>query len=361
MPNQNTSSSQQEIRIKFLGKYKPGHDGDGWLRMFPNNEPVWGNCRFIFDRNCREYDWLVVYDDLPSVAGERHPLWEESLACTPAHTLLITTEPSTIKVYGSSYLKQFRWLLTTQAEWATGRHPGRIFEQPGLIWFYADSSPRGDYNSIVRNIPLNKSREISTVCSSKRQGNTLHRRRYEFTQDLKARIPELDIFGHGVRPLADKADALDPYRYHIAIENFEGPHHWTEKLADPFLGACMPLYYGCPNVTDYFPAESFLHINVWEIEEATETIQRAIRDKVYEKNLDAILESRRLVLEQYGPIATICRIVNQKHGARESHRTTDSKISSRRRIQGGSLAGIRYVLEKFYVRGRQSIGDIHRR
>ena len=355
MVNQPVIQADQPIRIKFLGKYKPGHDGEGWLRMFPNNEPVWGNCRYIFDRDCREYDWLVVYDDLPSLAGERHPLWEEKLACPLENTLLITTEPSTIKVYGSTYLKQFHWLLTSQAEWATGGHQGRIFEQPALIWFYADSSPRGDYNTIRAHVPLDKTRDISTMCSSKRQGNTLHRRRYEFTFELKDRIPDLDIYGHGVRPLLDKADALDPYRYHIAIENFEGRHHWTEKLADPFLGGCMPLYYGCPNVADYFPLESFLHIDIWDIDMAVETVKRAIRDQLHKKNLRAILESRRLVLEKYGTIATISRIVNERHDAARVSNGRDAMVHSRRRIHSEVIPGMRYLAEKIYIRGRHSL------
>ena len=345
-----------EIRIKFLGKYKPSHDGEGWLHMFPGNNPAWGNCRFIFDRNCREYDWLVVYDDMPSVLGERHPLWEERLACPAENTLLITTEPSTIKVYGTAYIKQFRWVLTTQPEWVTGVHPGRIFEQPALIWFYSNQSPRGDYDTLLRYIPNKKTRDMSTICSSKRQNNTLHRRRYNFTLELKQRIHDLDIFGRGVRPIADKADALDAYRYHVAVENFEGPHHWTEKLADPFLGACMPLYYGCQNVADYFPQESFLYINIWDVDEAAETIKRAIRDKLYEKNLGAILESRRLVLERYGTIATISRLVNERSNLEAKQSSIGSCLRSRRCIHAHVGSGMRYLMEKLYVRSRYAFG-----
>jgi hypothetical protein len=343
------------LRIKFLGKYKPGADGAGWLKCFPHNEPRWGNCDFVFDRDCRDYDWLVVYDDLPSLAGERHPLWEEELACPPDHTLLLLTEPSSIKTYGRCYLGQYRWILSTQETWATGRHRGHILEQPALYWFYADTSPRGDYDTLVAHVPLAKTLDLSTVCSSKRQGNTLHRARYDFTQDLKAKLPFMDIYGHGVRPLVDKADALDPYRYHLAIENHLGPHHWTEKLADPFLGACLPLYYGCPNAEDYFPPESFLRIDIHDVEGTAEIIQRALRDKLWEKRLPAILESRRRVLEQYGTIATIVRLVNQRHDPNRPRPASPLRILSRRRLHRQFLPGLLYALEKAYVRGRHAL------
>lgn len=351
----NESAAAPRLRVKFLGKSKPGTDGLAWLKCFPGNTPRWGNCDFIFDRHRRDYDWLVVYDDLPSLAGERHPLWVEELACPPEHTLLITVEPSSIKTYGRHYLRQFRWLLSTQEPWATGPHPGRILEQPALIWFYADTSPRGDYDTVAAHVPLAKTLDLSTVCSSKRQGHTLHRARYDFTQALKRRLPFMDIYGHGVRPLVDKADALDPYRYHLAIENHLGPHHWTEKLADAFLGACLPFYYGCPNAEDYFPPESFVRIDIDDVEGTAETIQRAIRDKLWERRLPAILEARRRVLEQYGTIATIVRLVNARHDPNRPRPVIPLPILSRRRMHRRPWPGLVYALEKLYVRGRRAL------
>ena len=302
------------LKIKLLGKSKPGSDGAGWHRRFPgdgNGPTVWEDCVFVLERDSRDYDWLVVYDDMPSVGGERHTMWEEELACPRANTMLITTEPSTIKVYGSRFLNQFGWVLTSQEPWVV-RHPGSIFRQPGLVWFYSDSDPRGNYDTIRKHVPLHKTGEISAVCSTKQQKHTLHHQRYDFIMGLKSRIPEMELFGRGVRFVEDKADALDPFKYHVAIENFHGRHHWTEKLADPFLGACMPVYYGCPNAEEYFPEKSILRIDIASVEAAAEKINRAIKDKTYEKSLPDILESRRLVLEKYSPVAQIADIVRER-------------------------------------------------
>lgn len=309
-------TATRPLRIKMLGKFKPGMDGDGWLTRFPGPPDTprrWGDCEFIFNRDERDYDWLVVWDDLPSVAGERHTRWEEPLACPRAHTLLVTTEPSTIKVYGSRFLRQFGHVLTSQEPWAVGRHPGAIYQQTGYVWFYANTMPRLAYDYVRDHVPLAKTGEISAVCSTKQQRHTLHRRRYDFVMGLKQRVPELELFGRGIRFVEDKADALDPFKYHVAIENFHGPHHWTEKLADPFLGGCMPVYYGCPNAEDYFPAESLLRIDLADVELAAETIRRAIRDRLYERNLTAILESRRRVVEEYAPAATVAKVVKDRH------------------------------------------------
>ncbi len=314
-----TPASGDPIRVKLISKARPGENHSNWLDRFPGRAPVWGRCRFVFDETSRDYDWLVVYDDLPGGKGERFTLGEEHLACPAHQTLLITTEPSTIKVYGSRYTNQFGHVLTSQEPWVI-RHPGAIYSQPALIWYYGGTGHglshdhRGTYDSIARFVPSDKRREISTVCSAKQQSHTLHRDRYAFTQKLKANLPELEVFGHGVRYLEDKADALDTYRHHVAIENHVCTHHWTEKLADCFLGATLPIYHGCPNYADYFPEESVVPINIHDFEGSLETIRRTIRDGEYTKRLPAILEARRLVLEKYSLFPVIAGIVELHHG-----------------------------------------------
>ena len=55
-----------------------------------------------------------------------------------------------------------------------------------------------------------------------------------------------------INPIEDKFDALIGYKYHLALENSVIPDYWTEKLADSLLAWCKPIYYGCPNINDYF-------------------------------------------------------------------------------------------------------------
>jgi len=311
------SNASACLRVKFLSKACRQHNRAAWLARFPGGQPRWERCQFIFDPDCRDYDWLVVYDDLPSES----PRDQEVLACPRAHTLLITTEPSTIKVYGRAYTQQFGWVLTSQEAWALA-HPRAIRCQPGLIWYYgatghgdAQISPRGSYDAVARHVPQDKTRLVATVCSTKQQWHTLHRERVRFVRRLQAALPELDVFGHGWNYLPDKADALDPYRFHLAIENHVCPHHWTEKLADAFLGACVPFYHGCPNYADYFPAESVIPINIHDFAGSLETIRRAIRDREDEKRRTAVLESRRRYLERYWLFAQVARLIQERHPA----------------------------------------------
>lgn len=319
------------------------------MRQFPGNTLCWGNCTFSFDPDLQEYDWLVVYDDLPPLQGERFSVREERLACPRRNTLLVTTEPSTIKVYGNPYTAQFGQVLTSQEDFALP-HENRIFSQPALMWFYGIGN---DYEIPYDNLAAmqpNKSKTISTVCSSKQQKHTLHNRRYQFTQELKELIPELDIFGHGVRDMDDKAAALDDYRYHIAIENFIGAHHWTEKLSDAFLGFSLPFYCGCTNVEDYFPKESFIYIDVFDAEKSARIIKQAIENNEYEKRLPFILEARRRVLEEYNIFAVLDKYISQHHQA-SSDTDRNGVILSRKAINKKSLiALLSYLFQKYRLR-----------
>jgi hypothetical protein len=295
------------LRVKFLSKAASINPTEALVSFLPNGEYRVGEVEWIFAKDNSAYDWLVVYDDLPLAQGGGNSQWEEKLACPRGNTLLITAEPSTIKVYGKAFLAQFGHVLTCQESWAIP-HPNPIFSQCGMIWFYGKA-----HQLASGEFPTNKTRNLSTVCSSKQQRHTLHFLRHEFTRRLKIEIPEMEVFGHGHRQIPTKVEALDPFRYHLAIENHHAPHHWTEKLADTFLGGCLPFYFGCPNVFDYFPEESLIPLDIRDFEGSLETIRQAIRDRAYEKRLPAIREARRLVLEEYALFPMLSRLVPKLH------------------------------------------------
>jgi hypothetical protein len=289
------------LTVKLLTKHHGGARSRAWRRLSPNRSDQWGDCRFVFDPACDHYDWLVVYDDLPP-ANPREPL-----ACPPGRTLLITNEPPTVKLYEPAYTRQFGHVLTSQSA-ADLHHPRRIHHPSTLLWYYGlhDSTGR-DLDALRAGPPPAKTADLSTVCSDKRQGHTLHRLRYDFTQALKKRLPALEIYGHGVRPMLDKAEALEPFRLHLVFENHHAPVHWSEKLSDAFLAGCLPFYYGCPDAERWFPADSFIRIDPFDVEGTARRIESAIANDEYVRRLPAILEARRRVLEDYNPLAVIAR------------------------------------------------------
>ena len=324
---------QARIRVKVLSQLPAAQ----WLHQFPHGEPIWGECEFLFDAGARDYDWVVVYDDVPHQPGQKREQAREPLACPPEHTLLVTTEPSSIKIYGNAFTRQFGAVLTSQEAWALP-HPRRVYAQPALHWFYGVGS-RGirPFDTMEASPSRIKSKDLSMVFSPKSMRHTLHRRRHDFMCFLMERLPAMDVFGRGARPLDDKAEALDDYRYHVAVENFIGPHHWTEKLADAFLGLALPFYGGCPDAADYFPEESFIPIDIREPEAALATMLRAMADGEREKRLPAIREARRRVMWDYNLFAVLAREIPALHD-RSGSPTPGGAILSRHALRHGSTA-----------------------
>ena len=274
--------------------------------------------------------------------------------------MLVTTEPSSIKTYGMGYTRQFACVLTSQEPWALP-HRDRIYGQAANRWFYGiGSNHEVSYDQLIAAGPPRKSAAISMVWSGKKQRHTWHYRRHRFMEHLRSAMPELEVYGRGIRELDDKAQTIDSYRYTIAIENHIAVHHWTEKLADPLLGYCLPFYYGCPNAAEYFPSESFIAIDIDDLDAAERTIREAIREGAYERRLPAITEARRRVLEQYNFFAVAAKEIEARFD-RSRGAGRDRTILSRRMLRRRHpLLGVHHLYEKLrhrmYHRSAQRSG-----
>ena len=282
---------------------------------------------------------MVVYDDFRG---------KIELNCPSQNTILVTTEPSSIKTYETNYTKQFGYVLSGQEDWAL-KHPGKIHSQPALFWYYGAN--RLSYDEIAHNPPLEKNNLISTVTSNKKQKHTRHYQRDKFINELQAILPKLDRFGRGIREIDDKAEALDSYKYHIAVENHICDHWWTEKLADSFLGLTLPFYSGAPNAADYFPFKSFIPVNINNPKETAKIIQHAVENKEYEKRLPYIQEARRRVFAKIFFYATISKII-QRENLRITQNVefnTECKytvLKSRKSLRENPIIAISVLFEK---------------
>lgn len=221
------------------------------------------------------------------------------------------------------------------------------------MWHYGlpfESNNFLNWNQIAAKQPTVKTNLISTVCSQRMGNVTLHSTRVKFTARLKDDIPDLDIFGHGVKPMDDKAEALDSYQFHIAVENHVYKHHITEKLPDAFLGFTVPFYHGAPNASDYFPQESYIPIDINDYDRSRQIIQHHLNNNEYTDRLPYIIEARKRVVEEQN----LFSILNSEIKERDKKITTMTlnKVIRNRgtmRIKNPAAA-IRNVTEKALIK-----------
>ncbi len=291
-------------RVHFVG-------GSGfkvpWERQIPGGGNIWGQTEYLEYLNPGdEPDWLVVY--------EAWPLGPFSTRVPRERRVLVCAEPASFHRYQSKFLGQFGHVITTQRR--TG-HPGVIYSHPAISWFVgvrfgapgeANEYPLKFEDFVAGNPP--KTKLCSIVCSNKAV-SIGHRRRLAFVDRLKKEFGnEIDVYGRGFREIGDKDEALSNYRFHIAIENSVHRDYWTEKLADPLLRGCFPIYAGCPNLTDYFPKKSFLPIDIAKPEAAIQSIRSILASQIDMEHASTLAEAKQRVLWIYNAPSVLDRILD---------------------------------------------------
>lgn len=272
-------------------------------RQTPGSSGHWGNCRFVVDQPLDKCDAWFVLEDLCS---------EEQTWCPQGNTLFVAFEHSEVRHYSARFLGQFQRVLTCNDKI---HHPGLIRSQLGFGWHVgvdrvSDRATVG-FDELTQMKDISKSALLSTVCSDKAMTRA-HRQRLIFTETLKDHFgSNIAIFGRGLNEIADKWDAIHPYRYHIVIENGSYDDWWTEKLADAFLGFSFPFYWGCPNAESYFPKGSFTRIDIYKPAEAIQTIEMAISQDIDRVMSSQILEARARVLNHYNIFAVLSDVFEQ--------------------------------------------------
>lgn len=270
----------------------------------PAQPVVFGDCKFIADPALAEYDWLAVYDELPRKdVGTYNAKRGERLACPRENTMLLTVEPVSIKHYNSHYTRQFGHILTNRP-FSTIPHPHCHTGRGYFKWMNNRA-----FEENIAFAPPAKTKTISAVCSAKQMRFTKHHARFKLVKTLANAIDGFDWYGWGVKRLDKKYEALDAYRYHVAVENHIAPGHWSEKIADPILSETLPFYAGDPTLGEVLPPESFIPIPIDDPQGALEIIRSAISANEYEKRLPAIREARRLLLTKYNFYAQMAELV----------------------------------------------------
>lgn len=302
------SSESSPIRVKFVSKTKEDEIDALWRPLLPKGSYTIGDCHFTFNADADAYDFLVAYEDLPPLMGQKRIERRERLACAPINTLLLTTEPSSIRIDGPHYTRQFGHIWTAKHPTLV-RHPRQIRETPPLRFFYGRNMADGPHLNIPDQVP-EKTADLSAMSSTKAMAHTVHAQRLAFMLALKERLgDDLQLFGRGLRPVDDKAEAMAPYRYHVAVENHVEPGHFTEKLTDCFVAGCLPFYFGDPAYSAVFPADSVVPIDIRDLEGAIKIMRDAIASNQFEQRSAVLADARNITLERFNTLRAVANKV----------------------------------------------------
>ena len=305
---------------------------DDYLSYIDYFAPFWGEegrfewrgTEFVVNPESGSFDGLIAHRSVRNLTRTY------SLRCPPTKTALFVLEPPDIVWLPEGYTRQFS-AVVSQDRRTKCSFPMQTYSPHG--WFVERT-----LREIQESPPVEKSAKISAVVSAK--SDTMgHRKRYKFMQHLKEHFGDrLDWWGRGVNELkGPKYTALKDYQYHIALENGSWPHYWTEKLADCFVADCVPIYWGAPNIEDYFDPQTMLRIDIEDIDGSIKAIETAIQSNFFDRTATLREKCREDMITKYHPYQRMIDTLDQLPDSEATTVTiqpaTEFKHSLRRRLE----------------------------
>jgi len=124
-----------------------------------------------------------------------------------------------------------------------------------------------------------------------------HKLRHNVIAWLRLRDYNVDVLGRGYKPFEQKQDGLLSYTYSVVIENVQESGYFTEKLLDCLICGTLPIYWGAPNISNYFNTDGMVICNdLAELQGAIEVLLKgnfvskpAVDPSIIEYNRNAAL------------------------------------------------------------------------
>jgi len=139
-----------------------------------------------------------------------------------------------------------------------------------------------------------KTKNVSLIASPKK-ATFGHVIRHIIAENKKDQI---DIFGGAsgskrfgfsdTNPWPDKSEAICPYRFSLAIENDSYKTYYTEKVTDCFASGTIPIYWGTPDIGDYFNMDGIISLT-------PEFDYSILTEELYESKLEAVKDNMEKV------------------------------------------------------------------
>ena len=166
-----------------------------------------------------------------------------------AKASLVIAEPRAVHGWHMSLLKLFHrrfFRVLTRDRRLIASIPNAVFHNHTF-----------SYLSNPIEVDTAKSSSCSLIASGKRDLPG-HRLRHRVVDLIRSEGLDVDIMGRGYAPFETKEDGLARYRFSVVIENSREPAYISEKLVDAALCRTVPIYWGAPDVDDWFDPDGLI-------------------------------------------------------------------------------------------------------
>jgi len=283
---------KEKIKIMFLNSWGESHAAiaDRYNTQTPNSTGIWENIQSTTNPNEADYYIMMQnevsdYPDLPDhkkIYFQREPPYIQNRSW-------YTNPSKNYCHYGNCHSASTWWI-----------------DKP--------------FNFLSELQYPEKNKMLSTIASAQYRSNG-HKLRLDFIREYVSKHNNMDVYGSGhgdlgacnkgPTPTKCKFDTLINYKYSLSCENGAIRNYFTEKICDCFLAWTVPIYWGCPNISNFFPEHSFHSLDITN-PDSFNILNEIMKQPIEDKHIKALQEARNLVLYKYNIWPTIKGVLDQK-------------------------------------------------
>jgi hypothetical protein len=208
-------------------------------------------------------DWLHT-DKLIQPTKNTNLQCDSNNMLTVNSTIYLQVEPNAIW-YARDFLltnwNKFKYIITYD-DIILNSVPNAVKYIYGTTWIKKD-----DYDNIDQSL---KKFKISTLVGFKNwvPGHKLRQELYYRQKELSDFPLTIYRSNHGMQLQDilnnllllnnDKFNLFKEFQFSIVIENSQQANYFTEKLVDCLITKTIPIYWGCPNISEYFDTTGWI-------------------------------------------------------------------------------------------------------
>lgn len=236
-----------------MSKYK--------IRIFSSFCPS-ENCKEIYERLCEAKN-MVNYGEDKEIFITNGEDYTHVIILNTAMPILPSHIPKK-NVIGFAFEPQKFLGLTPEFIQYAHKYIGKYYigDAKGLGSPFTERYSHMWYNPPLHNKPV-KTKLLSIMVSEK-MGEIGHLYRHALVSKILDTNLPIDIYGRGseyyqfmgderIKGQFKEYEPYENYQFHIAIENMQMPHYFSEKIMNPLMCNTTPIYMGCSKIDLYFP------------------------------------------------------------------------------------------------------------
>ena len=129
---------------------------------------------------------------------------------------------------------------------------------------------------LPKNCKIHKKDKLVSLIAADKRSTEGHKYRFEIVEKFADKY-KIDLWGSAFKSFNLKAEPLKDYCFSITVHNCRVNDFYTDALIDCFSMGTVPIFWGCPNIGEYFDEKGILSF------ETNEELEQILSDLSYEK------------------------------------------------------------------------------